>query len=166
MITESNIKHQDYSNINIINIIITLLYSFSYSSLKQMLNTIYEFNVEGIFHFHLLLQTVLITWLNHSDELHIIRDHDHHNNKELKNLSTFEKLLFSAIKNEACVMGDKFLPGILNNTLNRSCNKFSTLNSYSNENESASQQDEYQKMMLTGYRKLNCAKWWSVSWFW
>ena len=88
----------------------------------------------------------------------MIRDHDHHNSKELKNLSTFKKLLFSAIKDEACVISDKFLSGILNNMLNRSCNRFSTLNSYSGENESVFQQDEYQKIMLTDHRRLNCAK--------
>ena len=141
------------------------LYSSPCSSLKQVLDTIYEFNVEGISHLYFLLQTVLITWLNHPGEFHMIRDHDYHNNKELKDFSIFKKLLFSAIKNETCVINDKSLPGIPDNMLDRSCNKFSILNSHSNENESASQQDGYQKMMLTGYRRLNCARWQLVSWF-
>ena len=69
----------------------------------------------------------------------MIRDHNHHNSKKLKNLSIFEKLLSSAIKDEICVMSDKSLSEILNNILDRNCNRFSTLNLYSDEDESASQ---------------------------
>ena len=57
MISESNSKHQNYSDINIVNAIITLLYNFLHSSLKQMLITICESGVENKSHIHLLLQT-------------------------------------------------------------------------------------------------------------
>lgn len=88
----------------------------------------------------------------------MIRDYDHHNSKELKNFSIFERLLFSTIKDKACILSGKFLLEILDNIFNRSCNRFSTLDLCSNEDESASQQDKYQKMMLTGYKRPNYAR--------
>ena len=57
MVPESNSKHQDYSDINIVNATITLSYSSLHSSLKQVLITICESDVEDKSHIHFLLQT-------------------------------------------------------------------------------------------------------------
>ena len=88
----------------------------------------------------------------------MIEDQNYHNNRELKNLSDSEEMLSSVIKNEVCIMGDETLSELPDNMFNRDCDRFSILGSHSGENESESWQEEYQKMMLISYRRLNCAK--------
>ena len=74
-VSESNSKHQDYSDINIVNAITVLSYSSLCFFLKHVPVTICESGVEDKSHIHFLLQTVLITIsLNHSDKLYMIED--------------------------------------------------------------------------------------------
>ena len=56
-VPESNSKHQDYSDINIVDATTTLSYSSLHSSLEQVPATICESGVGGKSHIHLLLQT-------------------------------------------------------------------------------------------------------------
>ena len=67
-------------------------------------------------------------------------------------------MLFSVIKDETCIIGDETLSKLSNDMLDRDCDRFSILDSHSEGNESKSWQEEYQKMMLMNYRRLNCAK--------
>ena len=88
----------------------------------------------------------------------MIEDQDYCDNREFEDLSNSEELLFSAIKDETCVMMNETLPELLDDTLNSDCDKFDIQGSCSGENESVFWQEKFQKMMLTGYKRSNCIK--------
>ena len=88
----------------------------------------------------------------------MIENQNYHNNRELENLSDPEEMFSNAIKDEVYVMGDETLPELLDNMLNRDCDRFSILGSHLGGNENGSWQEEYQKMMLMSHRRPNCAK--------
>ena len=73
--------------------------------------------------------------LNYSDKLHMIENQNYHNNREFKDFLNSEELLFSAIKDKACIIMNKTLPELLNNTLNSDCNKFNIQDSHSGGNK-------------------------------